>query len=130
VGDYRLAGDGVDLVDDVVAVLAAHEEAAHGPRIADVELRSATFVLRRRESGQVGPMALARVDDEEARGAAGLEHALGRRQGLEQERGVVAERLAETAGVHEVALEVDHDQRGRLRIELELSRFRLRWAQV
>src|SRR3990172_5273268 len=50
---------------------------------------------------------------------------LGRGEGVEKERGVVAERLAETAGVHEVALEVDHDQRGRLRIELEIVRFRL-----
>ena len=43
----------------------------------------------------------------------------------QQERGVVAQRLTKAAGVHEVALEVDHHQRRLLGIELEVVGFRL-----
>ena len=44
--DDRLAGRGLELVDDVVAVLAAHEDAAHRPGIADAGLEAAAQLLR------------------------------------------------------------------------------------
>src|SRR6185295_11415780 len=123
--DDRFTSDRIDLVDDVMTVLTANEQASHRANVADVDLRPATLVFRGRQVGQVGPVALARMDDEQAGGAAGLEDPLGGGKRLEQERGVVSERLAEAARVHEVSLEIDHDQCGRLRIELEFVGFRL-----
>ena len=73
--------------------------------------------------GQVGAVALAGVDDEHARfRAAASTRSVGGNRG-EQER-VVTERLAEAAGIDEVALHVDDEQRGRRRIEIELVGFR------
>jgi hypothetical protein len=121
----RLTLDRVDLLDDVVAVGAADEEPAHRPFVADMDLRVATLVLGARQVREVGAVPFAGVDHEDPRLAAGLQDALGSRQGGEQEGCVVAERLAEAAGIHEVALEVDHHQRGLLGIELEVVGFRL-----
>ena len=52
--DDRLAGDRVDLVDDVVAVLAADQQPAHRALVADVDRGPAALVLRGR-AGRTGP---------------------------------------------------------------------------
>ena len=51
-----------EVVDDVVAVLAADQDAALGPGVADPQRRVAAAELGRRAVGQVGDVPLARVD--------------------------------------------------------------------
>ena len=121
----RLARSRLEAVHDVVAVLAAHQDAPHRPRIADAVVQLAAGLLRRRQVAQVGAVALTGVDDEHPELAGRLQHALGGRDGGTQQRDVVAQRLAEATGIDEVALHVDHQQRGRLQIELELVRLGL-----
>lgn len=70
-------------------------------------------------------MPLARVHDEHLARARGGEHLLGGCDRFPQQGHVVAERLAEAARVHEIALHVDDEQRAGARIELELVRLRL-----
>ena len=89
-------------------------------------LRRPRAFLDGRTIGEIGSMAFARVDDQEpVRARAAREHALGRPHRAVEERDVIAERLAEAAGFDEVALEVDHEERGRPRVELERVGFRL-----
>ena len=79
-----------------------------------------------RAIGQIRAVALAGVDDQHARPRGQrVEHPRGRRDGAPQQRHVVAERLAEATRVDEVALHVDHDQRGRRGVELERVRLRV-----
>ncbi len=56
-------------------------------------------------------MALARVDDEHAGAPRRIEDLLRRRNGAAQMRHVIAEDGAEAAGLDEVALHVDDDER-------------------
>ena len=100
--------------------LAAHEDASHGPGVADARGEPAARLLGGRAAGEIGAVALARVDDEEPAGPCGLEHLLGGRHRAPQERDVVAEGVSEAARVDEITLEVDHQERGGLRMELEL----------
>ena len=71
-------------------------------------------------------MSLAGVDDEHSLLAGlGSSTRSGRFDRRQQQRGVVAELLAEAARQDEVALHVDDDQRRGLGIEVEIERFRL-----
>jgi hypothetical protein len=60
------------------------------------------------------------MDDQQAGCAAGFEHPPRWFHGSAQERDIVTECFAESPRVDEVALHVDHDQRGGSRIELEV----------
>src|SRR6266508_2735532 len=122
---YRLTGLRIELLHEVVALLAADENAPHRTRITDARGETAARLLGGRAVGQIGAMALPRVDDQEPALAGGPEDALGGRHGAAQKRDVVAERLAESARIHEVALEVDHHEGGGLRIELVLVGLRV-----
>ena len=109
----------VELGDDVVAGLAAHQDAAHRTGIADAGRAAAADLLGRRQIEQVGPMALARVEHRQAGGAPGLEQRAVRLDRPPQLRHVVAEHFAEAARLEEVALHVDDEQRERRGIERE-----------
>src|SRR5215470_1598494 len=117
---HRLPRLRIELLYDVVPLLATHEDATHGPGIADARGEPPSRLLGRRAAGEIGPMALARVDDEEPARACGLEHLLGGRHSAAQQGDVVAEGLAEAAGVDEVALEVDHQKSSGVGMELVL----------
>ena len=103
--------------DDVVAGLAADQDAAHRAGVADAPGGRAARELGGGRVGEVGAVALAGVDHQDPRGAGGGERG---RAGLDrpaQLADVVAERLAEAAGLEEVALHVDDDQGGAAGIE-------------
>ena len=74
--DHRLAVDRIKLGDDVVAGLAAHQDAAHRTGVADALARRAALDLGRRRVGQIGPVALAGMDDQQAGRARRVEHRL------------------------------------------------------
>ena len=97
-----------------------------GPAIADAGRAAAADLLGRRQIGQVGPMALARVDDQQAGGAPGRQQAAVRLDRAAQLRHVVAEHFAEAAGLEEVALHVDDEQRAVLRARTRRDRARPR----
>ena len=69
--DHRLAFDRIELGNDVVARLAAHQDAAHGARVADALGRRAALDLGGRRVGQIRPVALAGVNDQHAGRARG-----------------------------------------------------------
>ena len=68
------------------------------------------MALGGRAVGEVGAVAFAGVDHGHAGGAAGVHQAAQGGHDRLQAGDVVAERGAETAGLDEVALHVDHDQ--------------------
>ena len=70
---------GREVVDDVVAVLAADQDAALRARRADPQRRVAAVELGRRAVRQVGDVPLARVDHGQPDGAGRLEDLLERR---------------------------------------------------
>ena len=60
--DHQLAGPGLQLVDEVVAVLAAQQQASKRALRADWRARGAAALeLGRRAIGEVGQMSFARV---------------------------------------------------------------------
>jgi hypothetical protein len=122
---HGLAGVGIEILHDVVTGLATDQDAPHRPVIADACLEPAARLLRGRAIGEIGSMAFPRVDDQEPVLARGFEHALGRRHRAVKERDVIAQRFPEAAGLDEVALKVDHEQRAGLRVEHERVGFRL-----
>ena len=125
--DDQLAVDRGDLGDDLPARLAAHQDPPARAVVADARadvLRAPQLV--RRAVGQVGPVALAGVDDQPAGGAHRGEH-LGRR--LEPGAGqveVVAHGVDVAARPAEVDLPVDADQRGVRRVDRRRRRARCR----
>ena len=64
--DHDLAVERIQLGNDVVAGLAANENAPHRPGIADAQRRRAALDLGRRRIRQIGQMALAGVHDQHA----------------------------------------------------------------
>jgi hypothetical protein len=96
--DHGLARRRLERIDDVVPVFAAHQDAAHRPGIADPVLQAAAQLLVERQVGKIRPMPLAGMDDEQALLARGIEHPARRRDCLAQQRDVVAQRFAESAG--------------------------------
>ena len=107
-----------------MAGLAADQDAAHRPGRADAHSGVAALDLERRGVGQVGAVAFAGVDHQQARGAGGIEHRTDRRDRGAEPRHVIAERLAEAARLQEIALHVDDDERGAA--EIDHDRLRLR----
>src|SRR6516162_8776244 len=61
--DDWLARQRVELGDNVVPGLTTHQDAAHRARVADAGDEVAADFLRQRQVGEVGTVALARVDD-------------------------------------------------------------------
>ena len=105
--------------------LAAHQDAAHRARVADVRGELTSGFLRRRQIGKVGAMTLAGVDDGQPRGARLFEQGSSWSDCLPQQRNVVAECLAKPPGLEKVALHVDDDEARPSRIEIERVGFRL-----
>ena len=123
--DHRLAGDRIELGDDVVPGLAANEDAPHRTGIADAHRRLAALELRLRRVGEIGAVPFAGVDHQQAGGARGLEHGAARRDRAAEQRHVVAERFPEAARLEEIALHVDDDERGAGQVERDRFRFSL-----
>ena len=121
--DDRLARDRVKLRHDVVAGLAADQDAAHRSFIADALARSATLHLCRRSIRKIGTVTLACMDHQQAGVARGGEHRLQRLHRRLQPRHVVAERFAKSARLQEVALHVDDEQRRAVERDAERLRF-------
>ena len=117
--DDRLAGGRSELGDDVPARLAAHQDAAARPGIADAgadPARAPAFVGG--QIGEIGAMALAGVDDVEALAAHRREQPLDRLDRRAREREVVAHLVDVAALAAEVGLHVDDDERGVLRPQI------------
>ena len=81
--------------------------------------RRAALDLGRRRVGQIGQMAFAGVDDQHAGVARRLQHRRDRLHRARQLRDVVAERFAEAAGLQEVALHVDDEERRGRPVEID-----------
>ena len=105
-----------------MAVFAAHQNTTHRTLIADPVGEMSAGELGGRTVGQVRAVTFAGVDDEHSGGSGGLEDAPRRLNGTSQQRDVVAERLAESTRIDEVALHVDDQQRGGPRVEIKLVR--------
>ena len=117
--DHRLSGHRVELRDDVVPGFAAHQNSAHRPDIADGGGAASANLLGRRQIGEVGPMALARMHHEQPRGSPRRQEALIGLDRAAQLRDIVAEHLAKTARLKKISLHVDDQQRAMLRRQLE-----------
>src|SRR6202044_4105400 len=115
--DHRLAGQRVELGNDVVAGLAAHQDAAHRTVRADAGRRIATFDFVGRRVGEVGAVAFAGVNDQHADAPRGTEHVAAWADGRLQPRDIVAQRSAEPAGFEKIALHVDDHQRRFVQID-------------
>jgi hypothetical protein len=83
---------------------------------------AAADLLGRRQIGQIGPMALAGVHRQQTGGAPGRQQPTVRLDGPAQLRDVVAEHFAEAAGLEEIALHVDDQQRARIRLGRKVHR--------
>jgi hypothetical protein len=105
-------GIGAKRRHDVGAGLARDQEAAHRAGIADAQRRVAAQPLGRRAVRQVGPVALAGVDDRPAPHAEGLEQTPPSARSPAAALTSLPSAGAEAAGLDEVALHVDDDQRG------------------
>ena len=79
-----------------------------------------------RRVGEIGPVTLARVDDEQPGIARRFEHRLAGRDCAAEQRNIVAERLPEAARLQEIALHVDHHERGAIRRKMVGERPRSR----
>ena len=112
---------GREFVDDVVAVLAADQDAAVLALVADPHGRLAALQLRRWAVREIRQVAFSGVDDQHPRRAGGRDHLGQRWHHLLQQGDVVAEGLAESAGQQEVSLHVDDDQGGAADVERERS---------
>ena len=108
--DHDLSVGGRQLVDDVVSVLTADQDAAVRSWIADSQRRLAPAVFRIRQIRQVGSMTLTGVDDQQAGCACRGEQVPQRRDHGGQLGDIVAKGFAEAAGQQEVALHVDDEQ--------------------
>ena len=108
--DHRFAGFGIKLRNDVVAGLAAHENAAHRAGVADGRRAAAAYLLGRRQIGQIGPMAFARMKRRKAGGAPSRQQATVWLDGPAELRDVVAEHFAEAPWLQKIPLHVDNQQ--------------------
>ena len=103
--------------DDVVAELAANENAVHRPRRADAQRGLAALELGARGVGEIGTMPLAGVDHQEVGRARRIEHPAAGDDRPAEQRYVVAQRLPEAARLEEIALHVDDDEGGPVEID-------------
>ena len=111
--DDRLAGQRREFGNDVPAGLAAHQDAAAGPGIADAgaDLPRAPALVGG-QVGEVGAMAFAGVDDVVALVAHRRQQPLDRLDRRARQRQVVAHLVDIAADAAEIGLHVDDDQRG------------------
>ena len=86
--------------------------------------RRAALDLGRRRVRQIGQMALAGVNDQHAGRARRIQHRGDRLHRSRKLADVIAERLAKTARLHEIALHVDDEKRGRRPVERDRLRLR------
>src|SRR5580704_10738995 len=100
-----------------MAGLTADEDAAHRAAGANAVFRISALDLVRRRVGQIRPMAFARVDDQKAKLPRGGEYVPAWRDGGLQPGHVIAERGAEPAGLEEIALHVDDDERRAVKLD-------------
>ena len=84
----------------------------------------ATLDLGRRRVGKIGQMAFAGVHDQHAGRARRIQHGGDRLHRPRKLADVIAERLAKTARLHEIALHVDDEKRGRRPVERDRLRLR------
>ena len=84
--------------------------------------RRAALDLGRRRVRQVGQMALAGMDDQHPHVARRRQHGCDRLHRPRQLRDIIAERFAEAAGLHEIALHVDDDQRRARPVQIDRLR--------
>jgi hypothetical protein len=108
--------------DDVVARLAADQDPAHRPDIADAQHRIAAMNFRGSGVGEIGAMPLPGVNHQEAAGAGGLQQPSARRNRGAQQADVVAEALAEAPGLQKIPLHVDNEERGARGLDLDRKR--------
>ena len=111
-GDRFTENEISERLDDLVAWLADHQDAAHRALIADAQCRVAAVALGRRAVGEVGLVGLPGMDHEAACRAPGFESLLRRRDDGFEQGDIVAQGFAEAAGLDEVALHVDQDEGG------------------
>src|SRR5205085_11577509 len=109
---HRFARERRELRDDLPTLLAAHQDAAARPRIADAgtDLARAPALVGR-QVGEIGPVSLAGVDDVVLSRAHGGEHALDRLYRRAGEREIVAHGIDIAALAAEIGLHVDDDER-------------------
>src|SRR5260221_1201026 len=110
--DDDLARLGRQRGDDLHARFAPPQDPAHGTRVADAKRRISAQAFCRRAIGKVATMGFPRVDHGHPRGPTQIEEASRGGDDRLQEANVVAERRADPARLDEVALHVDHDERG------------------
>ena len=112
-------GCGIEFGNDVVAGLAAHQDAAHRTGVADAGGAAAADFLGRRQVGEVRAMALARVHHQQSGVAPRRQQPPVGLDGAAKLRHVVAEHFAEAARFQEVALHVDDQQRAMVGISVK-----------
>ena len=122
--DHDLAVERIQFGNDVVAGLAANENAPHRAGIADAQGRRAALDLGRRRVRQIGQMALAGVHDQHAGLTRRIQHGRDRLHRPRELADVIAERFAKAARLHEIALHVDDEKRGRRPVERDRLRLR------
>src|SRR3984957_16087770 len=125
--DDRLALTRRQLLDDLPAGLAAHQNTAAGSGIADTgaDLTRAPALVCR-QIGEVWSMPLAGMDHMKALEARGREDLFDRFDRRAGEREVVAHLVDIAADTAKVGLHVDNDQRGVLRPQVAIIRPRIR----
>lgn len=104
--------------------LAADEDAAHRAQRADAHGRIASLDLDRRGVGQIGSVAFAGMDDENAGAPRGGQDVSARSHSALEARNIVAEGSAEASRLQEIPLHIDNDQRHPADIDGERLRLR------
>ncbi len=107
--DHDLAVDRDKLGQIAVPASPAIRIRPIGPGVADPEAWLAAIALGRREIGKIRLVALHRVDDRQPGIAKPLKQSLDVRDDPRDPADIVAEARAETAGLGEIALHIDHD---------------------
>ena len=116
--DHAFRGQGAQLVDEIVAPLAAHQQAAERPRAADGRAGTqAALQLLGRAVGQVGQVTLAGVKDRHSDTACRGQESLNLQNRPGQARHVKPGAVGIATRRAEVTLHVNHQQRAAGRIE-------------
>jgi hypothetical protein len=108
--DHELAGSWGEVGDDRESGLAFDEHPSHRARITDPKARLPASSLRGRAVRKIGRMALLGVEDGPLEAPKQGQKLMHHRHDPPERSHVVPERLAEAAGLDEVALHVDDDK--------------------
>ena len=114
--DHWLRRQRVELRNNVLARLAANQNAAHGARIANGLRTVAPHLFGGRQVTQIGAVSFPSVQHHQARTSPSGEQLLVRLNGAAQLRDIIAEHFTKPTGLQEIPLHVD-DQQGALRWE-------------